>query len=85
MLIRECQRTSHYKAHREDVKTIYDSHEVAAHTLTYPNLTRRDDAEVIRQVEMDRLNLSELVWYVVVGMAYPCGGVNNDDRVTDNT
>ena len=40
-----------------------------------------DDAEVIRQVEEDRLHLSELAGYEVVGMAYPCGGVNNDDRV----
>ena len=82
-LIREGLRISHYKVHTEDVKTIYDGHEVAVHTLTHPNLTRCDDAEVIRQVESDRLNLSELVGYEVVGMAYPCGGVNNDDRVAD--
>lgn len=83
MLIREGQRISHYKVHPEDVKTIYDGHEVAVHTLTHPNLTQCDDAEIIRQVETDRLNLSELVGYEVVGMAYPCGGVNNDDRVAD--
>jgi hypothetical protein len=40
-----------------------------------------DDAEVIRQVEEDRLRLSELCGYEVVGMAYPCGGMNNSDRV----
>ena len=83
MLIREGQRISHYKVHTDDVKTIYDGHEVAVHTLTHPNLTQCDDAEVIRQVESDRLNLSELVGYEVVGMAYPCGGINNDDRVAD--
>ena len=83
MLIREGQRISHYKVHPEDVKDIYDGHEVAVHTLTHPNLTQRDDAEVIRQVETDRLNLSRLVGYEVVGMAYPCGGVNNDDRVAE--
>ena len=77
------QRISHYKIHPEDVKYIYSGHEVAVHTLTHPNLTQCDDAKVIRQVEMDRLNLSELVGYEVVGMAYPCGGVNNDDRVAD--
>ena len=74
-------RLSHYKVHAEDVKSIYDGHEVAVHTLTHPNLTTLEDAEVIRQVEQDRLNLSELTGYEVVGMAYPCGGVNNDDRV----
>ena len=83
MLVREGLRISHYKVHTDDVKTIYDGHEVAVHTLTHPNLTQCDDAEVIRQVESDRLNLSELVGYEVVGMAYPCGGVNNDDRVAD--
>lgn len=83
MLIRNGQRISHYKIHTEDVKTIYDGHEVAVHTLTHPNLTQCADAEVIRQVETDRLNLSELVGYEVVGMAYPCGGVNNDERVAE--
>lgn len=80
ILIREGQRISHYKVHPEDVKSMYDGHEVAVHTLTHPNLTQSTDAEIIRQVEQDRLNLSELVRYEVIGMAYPCGGVNNDDR-----
>ena len=81
MLIREGKRIAHYKIHTEDVKHIYEGHEVAVHTLTHPNLTQCDDKEIIRQVEADRLNLSELVEYEVVGMAYPCGGVNNDERV----
>lgn len=81
MLIRNGQRISHYKIHTEDVKDIYAGHEVAVHTLTHPHLTQCDDAEVIRQVETDRRNLSELVGYEVVGMAYPGGGINNDDRV----
>jgi peptidoglycan/xylan/chitin deacetylase (PgdA/CDA1 family) len=81
MLIREGKRIAHYKIHTEDVKHIYEGHEVAVHTLTHPNLTQCDDKEIIRQVEADRLNLSELVEYEVVGMAYPCGDVNNDDRV----
>ena len=83
MLVRNGQRISHYKIHPEDVKSIYEGHEIAVHTLTHPNLTQCDDAEIIRQVETDRLNLSELAGYEVVGMAYPCGGVNNDDRVAD--
>ena len=76
-------RIAHYKVHPEDVKVIYEGHEVAVHTLTRPNLTQLEDSEVIRQVETDRLNLSELVGYEVIGMAYPCGGVNNDDRVAE--
>ena len=78
MLIREGKRIAHYKVHPRDVQDLYRGHEVAVHTLTHPNLTQCDEAEVIRQVETDRRNLSELVGYEVVGMAYPCGP--NDDR-----
>lgn len=83
VLIREGKRISHYKIHPDDVKSIYEGHEIAVHTLTHTNLTTLNDAEVIRQTEQDRLNLSELAGYEVVGMAYPCGGVNNDDRVAE--
>lgn len=69
----------HYKVKPEDVRDIYQGHEVAVHTLTHPALTEQTDDEVIRQVEQDRLNLSELVGYEVTGMAYP-GGLY-DDRV----
>ncbi len=83
ILIRNGLKIAHYKIHPEDVKSVYEGHEVAVHTLTHPNLTQCDDNEVIRQVEQDRLNLSELVGYEVVGMAYPCGGVNNNDHVAE--
>lgn len=83
LLKRNEQLIAHYKVHPEDVQLIYEGHEVAVHTLNHLNLTQCDDAEVIRQVEQDRCNLSELVGYDVVGMAYPCGGVNNDDRVAE--
>jgi len=81
ILVCNDKKISHYKVHCDDLKYIYEGHEIAVHTLTHPNLTQCDDLEVIRQVETDRLNLSELVGYEVVGMAYPCGGVNNDERV----
>ena len=67
----------------EESKKLYTGHEVAVHTLTHPNLTTLPDEEVIRQVKTDRENLSELFGYEVYGMAYPCGGVNNDDRVAE--
>lgn len=73
----------HTKNNPRDIKGIYEGHEVAVHTLTHPRLTMLDDEAVIRQVEQDRLNLSELVGYEVCGMAYPCGGVNCDERVAN--
>ena len=80
-LIRDGALISHHKNKSQDVKFIYEGHEVAVHTLTHPFLTGIDDEqEIVRQVEMDRLNLSALVGYEVSGMAYPGGGPNNDDR-----
>ena len=83
ILMRENERISHYKIHPEDVQYVYDGHEVAVHTLTHPNLTTLDEAEIIHQVEQDRVNLSQLVGYDVIGMAYPCGGINNNDEVAE--
>lgn len=73
----------HDKVLPSSVKDLYDGHEVAVHTLVHPNLTQLSEETIIRQVEEDRKALSVLVGYDVFGMAYPCGGVNNDDRVAD--
>ncbi len=80
-LVRNGRHVDHIKVKPEDVHYVYEGHEVAAHTLTHPNLTRCTDDEVIRQVEEDRLKLSEMVGYEVIGMAYPGGGVNNNEHV----
>lgn len=80
-LIRDGVRVNHTKNKPEDVRYIYDGHEVAVHTLTHPNLhMSEDEGEILSQTEQDRLNLSELVGYEVFGMAYPGGGINCDDR-----
>lgn len=64
-----------------EIASVYKNHEVAVHTLTHPNLTTLCDEEVREQVLKDKQNLEKIVGYTVEGMAYPCGGVNNDDRV----
>lgn len=81
-LVRNEVTVAHVKPRACEVADIYKNHEVAVHTLTHPRLTEiADDNEIIRQVEQDRIALSKMVGYDVCGMAYPCGGVNNDDRV----
>ena len=82
-LIREGKWVSHKKIAPEMVASVYKNHEVAVHTLTHPRLTELSDEKIIHEVEEDRKNLSNLVGYEVVGMAYPCGEVNNDDRVAN--
>ena len=71
----------HSSVKAEDIGFVYEGHEVAAHTLTHPSLPKQADTEITRQVEEDRLTLSDLVGYEVVGLAYPGGGENNNDRV----
>lgn len=80
-LERNAKQISHNKIPPCDVRHVYEGHEIAVHTLTHPNLTTLDENTIRHQVETDRQVLSGLAGYEVVGMAYPCGGVNNDDRV----
>ena len=66
----------------DEVKQVYQGHEVAAHTLTHLNLTKiAVDSEIVRQVKEDKINLQKYSGQQIIGMAYPCGGVNNDERV----
>lgn len=74
----------HNKILPEEVGALYKGHEVAVHTVSHPRLPDIDDEEVIfHQVEDDRIELERLTGDKIVGMAYPCGGVNNDDRVAE--
>lgn len=83
-LVREGVRVSHVKVKPDEVASVYAGHEVAVHTLTHPNLASvTEDEEIVRQVEQDRENLSRLVGYEVVGMAYPGGGINYTRHVAD--
>lgn len=72
-----------------EMPKLYEGHEVAVHTLTHPFLPDLPDEDIIREVDEDRKNLERIMGYEVKGMAYPCGGANNDDRVAgvirDNT
>ena len=49
LLTRKGHRIAHYKVYPEDVKGLYEGHEVAVHTLTHPFLPRCEDAEVDRK------------------------------------
>ncbi len=72
---------SHNKIQPNEINKVYKGHEIAAHTLTHPDMTEMAADEVIRQVERDRLNLSELSGYEVVGFAYPGKRPNYNSRI----
>ena len=82
-LVREGVTVAHVKPRPCEVKAIYEGHEIAAHTLTHPDLSKLSDDEIVRQVEEDRLALSDIAGYEVVGMAYPGGTGCMNDRVAD--
>lgn len=83
-LLREGVTVSHVKVPPEEAADLYRGHEIAAHTLTHPNLTHvPEEAEIIRQTEEDRKNLSALAGYEVRGMAYPGGGVNYTEAIAE--
>lgn len=80
-LLREGVYVRHDKIARERIPFVYEGHEVATHSLTHPSLTALSDDDIIREVEEDRIKLSELMGYEIVGHAYPNGKL--DDRVAD--
>ncbi|MBR5155607.1 MAG: polysaccharide deacetylase family protein [Clostridia bacterium] len=79
-ILREWREISHNRLKMDDIKYIYDGHEIAAHTVNHVSLPGCEDDVVIREVENDRIRLSEIIGYEVCGMAYSSGGKNNDDR-----
>lgn len=72
------------KVRAQDVKYIYEGHEVAVHTMHHANLKDLPhDVSIKMEVEQDRLQLSELCGYEVVGMAYPGGSLCYDKRAVE--
>lgn len=65
------------------VKELYKNHEVAVHTMGHFNLTELPLSCVTWQVERDREMLESLTGKEIRCMAYPCGGVNNNDAVAE--
>lgn len=82
-LIREDVTVAHVKPRPCEVRGIYEGHEIAVHTLTHPALSALSDEDVVREVEEDRIALSELAGYEVVGMAYPGGTHVMNEHVAD--
>ena len=82
-LVRNSVEVRHDKINVADIKKIYYGHEISGHTLTHPLLTELDKNTIIYQVEKDRLALSDICGYEVVGMAYPGGGMNYNKKVAD--
>ncbi|HHT35860.1 MAG: polysaccharide deacetylase family protein [Candidatus Wallacebacter cryptica] len=64
----------------DEVKSLYEGHEVAAHTVTHPTIARCPKEQVVQELLMDRMRLEELVGYPVRGLSYPNGSHSKQIR-----
>lgn len=62
----------------EEVKNLYEGHEVAAHTFTHPTIARCPITQVVQQVIEDRKFLENIVGYPVRGLSYPNGSYSKE-------
>ncbi len=62
---------------KEEIKVVYEGHEVSVHTVNHPGLTNVSRAEVLYEVGEDRRELERLSGNLVRGMAYPFGSYND--------
>lgn len=66
------------RIHREELKTLYEGHEVASHTYSHPTLERCPTIEIVEEITRDRKELEKIMGYPVRGFAYPNGSYNNE-------
>jgi peptidoglycan/xylan/chitin deacetylase (PgdA/CDA1 family) len=62
----------------EEIKKLYQGHEVAAHTMTHPTIGRIPTTMMIQEILKDREGLESLVGYPVRGFSYPNGSYNDE-------
>lgn len=70
------------RIHANEVAELYAGHEISAHSLTHPTLTRLPRELIVQQLLEDRRGLETLADYPVRGMSYPNGAVNPELAAT---
>lgn len=66
----------------EEMRMIYQGHEIAAHGKFHKNLVELSPVEIATEVTSDRKKLEELVGSSVNGFAYPYGTYDDNVKVT---
>jgi peptidoglycan/xylan/chitin deacetylase (PgdA/CDA1 family) len=66
------------KIQKEEIKELYQGHEVACHTYSHPTLERCPMPLITEEIMSDRKELENILGYPVRGMAYPNGSYNED-------
>ncbi|MFA9557950.1 polysaccharide deacetylase family protein [Evansella sp. AB-rgal1] len=63
---------------KEEIASLYDGHEVSAHTLTHPTIARSPKEQLIEEFIEDRKQLENIVQYTVRGLSYPNGSFSTN-------
>jgi peptidoglycan-N-acetylglucosamine deacetylase len=62
---------------KDEIRTLFQGHEVSVHTANHPALNALSRSAVMREVSEDRRELERLTGKPVRGMAYPFGNHNH--------
>jgi peptidoglycan/xylan/chitin deacetylase (PgdA/CDA1 family) len=63
---------------KDEVRSLYEGHEISVHTLTHPFLNYVPQERVCQEIQQDRINLESIAGYPVKGMSYPFGACNEE-------
>ena len=63
-----------------NLKALYEGHEIAAHTVSHPRLTRLEMLNALNEIARDRNALAQLIDTPIVSFAYPYGDYNHRVR-----
>jgi len=66
---------------RDEIKKLFEGHEVSAHSANHPNLTTLSKIDIVYEIVEDRKELERWMGYPVRGMSYPFG--NNNETVIE--
>ena len=82
-IVHEGIEVDHNVISESRVRTLYQGHEIAAHTVNHPNLVRQTPEVVIREVDEDCKALEALSGQKIFGMAYPGAGLYYTEEVAE--
>lgn len=80
-LLRGDGRDDPFYLEEEKIAGLYAGQEIAAHSMTHPNLWPLSDDLVFYELLEDRRRLERLAGYPVAGLAFPCGRGGDDERL----
>lgn len=68
----------------EEIKSLYQGHEIASHTCSHPTLTRIPITNIVKEIVEDRMQLEKINNTIIRGVSYPNGEYNEQvERVVE--